>query len=218
MKRKLTNGAKNPRPTKRATKTTTTSRKRVGVGIGQELKFNDVTFNTDASTTGTVVALNHMAAGDTALTRDGNKIRMKSIQLKWTSELESLAQNAVVRVMIVYDRQPNAAAPSIATAATGPLESISVNALRRVDTVTRFKVLYDNTYSLNNTNDTAGAFQIRFDECFVKIPEDCQLASFVDGNAGAPSTGGLYLMYMSTVASGATDVSMDGRARLRFWG
>lgn len=206
------------RPIKRQQTKKPPRKKSVGVGIGQELKFHDVSFTTDATTTGVVVALNHMAAGDTALLRDGNKIRMKSIQLKWTSQLESIAANAVCRFMIVYDRQPNGVAPTIATATTGPLESISVVSMRQVASSTRFKVLYDHVFALNNTSDTAGAFQIRNDECFIKIPEEAQFASFVDGNAGAPQTGGLYLMYMSTLAAGASDVDIEGRARLRFWG
>lgn len=210
------------RPTKRARTLPPPVKRRTsaigGVALKPELKYNDVSFNADVTTTGSVVALNQMAAGDTALLRDGNKIKMKSIQLKWTFELEAVSQNVVGRWMIVYDRQPNLANPTIATAGTGPLDTIAVNSLRQVATTSRFKVLYDKVLVLNSTTTTATALQITYEECFVKIPEDCAMTQFADGAAGAPQTGGLYLMFFGNVAAGVTDANCLGQARLRFWG
>jgi len=189
-----------------------------GVGLAPEKKYNDVTFNADATTTGSIVALNQMAAGDTALLRDGNKILMKSIQLRFTTELESLAQNAVCRFMIVYDKQTNLVNPTIAGAGTGPLDSIAPTSLRQIATTSRFKILKDMTFAINSTSNTAGALQIQYHDAYVKIPNDCQFCQFADGAAGAPNSGGLYLMFFSNIAAGATDVNVVGQARLRFFG
>jgi hypothetical protein len=219
MKRKQGPSKEKPTLKKQKTSGFFTPRTRLtGVGLKPELKFNDSSFNADATTTGSVVALNQMAAGDTALLRDGNRIKMKSIQLKFTLELEAITQNAVCRFLIVYDRNTNLTNPTIATAGTGPLDTITVQSLRQVATVSRFKVLYDKSFALNSTSDTATALQIQFEEVFVKIPLDCQDTAFADGAAGAPISGGLYLMFFSNIAAGATDVNVAGQARLRFWG
>jgi hypothetical protein len=207
------------RPAKRPAKARAPARRRsVGVGLAPELKFNDVAFVTDATTTGAVVALNQMAAGDTALLRDGNKIRMKSIQLRFTLQNESVTVNNIVRMMIVLDRQPNAANPTIATAGTGPLDTITIQSLRQVATVSRFKVLWEGIYTLNNENDTATCLKIVHDEVFIPIKDKDQLTVFADGASGPPINGGLYLMYFGNTAAGVTDVDVLGQARLRFWG
>lgn len=221
MKRKpLTSLAGNqPAAKKRKLTQTMTRRKTISlVGVAPELKFNDVAFVTDATTTGSVVSLNNFAAGDTNLLRDGNRIKMKSIQLRFTLENEALNQNNAVRMMIVYDKQTNLTAPTIATAGTGPLDTITIQSLRQVATVSRFKILCDRVYVINSTSDTAGALQIIHDEIFVKIPLDSQDVAYGSGGATEPVSGGLYLMYFGNVAAGAGDVNVLGQARLRFWG
>lgn len=45
--------------------------KKPSVSLAPELKYNDTAFNTDATTSGAVIALSTFAAGDTALLRDG---------------------------------------------------------------------------------------------------------------------------------------------------
>jgi len=210
--------ASQPAPKRRKLATTQTIRRTKPSVLSPELKFNDNAFATDATTTGAITALNQMAAGDTALLRDGNKILMKSIQLRFTLENEALNQNNAVRMLVVYDKNANLGTASIATAGTGPLDSITIQSLRQVATMSRFKVLSDKVYVLNSTSDTAGALQIIHDELFIKIPKDCQLTAFADGVSGAPITGHLLLMYFGNVAAGAGDVNVLGQARLRFWG
>lgn len=219
MKRKLSSTAKKPKPALKRQKTLVIQAVPVRAsGLKAELKFNDASFSTDATTTGAITALNNMAAGDTALLRDGNRIKMKSIQLRFTLENEAQNQNNAVRMMIVYDRNANLSTASIATAGTGPLDTITIQSLRQVATVSRFKVLWDKVYVLNSQSDTAGALCITHDEVFIKIPSDCQDTAFADGTAAAPISGNLLLMYFGNVAAGAGDVNVLGQARLRYWG
>lgn len=208
---------KGPAPKRRKVAGTKTFKPK-NVVLAPELKYNDAAFAADATTTGAIVALNNMAAGDTALLRDGNKILMKTIQLRFTIENEANNQNNAVRMLIVYDKQPNLAAATIAGAGTGPLDTITIQSLRQVATTSRFKVLMDRVYVINSTSDTAGALQIMHDEAYIKIPSDCQLTQFADGAAGAPQTGNLLLMYFGNVAAGAADTNVLGQARLRFIG
>lgn len=210
------------RPKKRAATSKTggrvAARRSAGVALAPELKYNDNSFTVDATTTGAIVALNQMAAGDTALLRDGNKILCKSVQLRFYMQLEDASVNAIVRMIVVWDRQPNLTTPSIATAGTGPLDTITIQSLRQVATASRFRVLSDKVYVLNQKNDTATSRQIIHDELYMKVPEECQLTSFADGTSANPISGGLYLMYFSNIAAGAADVDVFGQARVRFLG
>jgi len=208
----------NKRPTKRRATAPPRRRTTRSVALAPELKFNDNNFSTDATTTGAVIAMNSFAAGDTAFLRDGNKISMKSVELRYTIELEAATTNALVRALVVYDRQTNGGTPTIATATTGPLDSISIASLRQVASMSRFKVLSDKTYALNQQNDTATTLQIMADHTYIKLPSDCQMSSYADGSASSPISGGLYLMYFSNIAAGAADVNFNGNFRVRYWG
>lgn len=196
-------------------KQTFKSTKRQNVLLGAEKKFFDTSSVTDASTTVTVVNLNNMAAGDTALTRDGNKILCKSCQFRITLENESLAQNTIVRFVLVHDKNANGVAPTGAQVFEG---TPNVYSMKSVANASRFITLWDETIVLNNSSDTAGAFQKGYIEKYISIPQHLQLSMYADGTAVVPTSGSLSLLYLSDVASGATDVNIIDNNRLRFVG
>jgi len=189
------------------------SYKRQNASLSLELKYNDTAFNTDATTTGAVIALSTFAAGDTALTRDGNKIDVKSIELRIRLELEAVTTNAVCRFVLVRDKQPNYAASPLATAGLF-LDTISPESLRAIAVLSRYDVLMDKTVSLN---EGSGAVQKMFFKKYIKI-RDNSITTFPDGTATIPSTNSYNLFYLSDVAAGATDVNVFGQCRLRFVG
>lgn len=193
-------------------------KKKASVTLAAEKKFNDVAFATDATTTGTIVALNTIAAGDTALLRDGNKILCKTLYIKCNYVLEDISQSALMRFMLVVDKNANVAAPTIAGSTTGPLESIAIQAQRQIASISRFHILMDEVIVLNQQGGTGAGKTKGYFERFVKIPENLQLTQFFDGSASVPVSNGLSLMYFSDVAAGATDVDVAGTVRLRFIG
>lgn len=196
----------------------TAARKKSTLLLEPELKFNDVAFTTDATTTGTIVPLNQMATGDTALLRDGNKILTKSVLLRIAIEQEAVAQNLLIRFLIVLDKAPNGVDPTIATAGSGPLDTITIQSLRRVDTISRFKILKDWVVEVNAANDTATSLTQIFTDAYIKLRDDSQITQFVGATSAAPMTNGLYLMYFSNVAAGVTDANITGQSRVRFLG
>lgn len=200
---------------KKGKQTVQRRKKTQNVLLAAEKKFFDSSSVTDASTTVTVVNLNNMAAGDTALTRDGNKILCKSLQFRISLENESLAQNTIVRFCLVHDKNANGVAPTGAQVFEG---TPNVYSMKNISNASRFVTLWDEVIVLNNTSDTAGAFQKGYIEKFVIIPEKLQLAAFADGTAVVPTSGSLSLLYLSDVASGATDVNVIDSNRLRFVG
>lgn len=188
------------------------------VALAPEKKYFDTSFNGDASTTGTIVSLNSIGAGDTVLLRDGNKILCKSLNVRIALQNESLTISSIVRVIIVIDKNANTAAPTAATAGSGILESIAVESQRRIDSISRFHCLMDETVVINAQSGTGGAESKAFIERFIAIPEAFQLSQFLDGSAGVPVSNSITMLYLSDQASGLSDVNVNGTVRLRFVG
>lgn len=178
----------------------------------QEIKYFDVSFATDASTTPAVGALNAVAAGDTNLLRDGNKIAMKALGIRFSMTNESIAQNVKTRVVIVLDHNANGASP----AWTDVFDAATIESQRKVSNMSRFEILMDKVVVLNASTSTAGAFQKGFFKKYIKMPN--VIASYADGTGNSPITNALSIMYISDVASGLTDQDVTGTTRLYFHG
>lgn len=187
----------------------------VGVSLAPELKYHDTSFNTDATTTGTIVSLSSVAAGDTALLRDGNKISVRSFELRIALENEALSQNTIARFLLVRDRNANASA---ITGVNLVLDTVTPQSLRLIPNLSRYDVLMDKTIVINNTSDTANCYQKAFFKKYVKIPTEDSLICYADGSAGVPITNSYSLLYLSDVASGVTDLNVLGQCRMRFVG
>lgn len=194
--------------------------RRGAVSLPEELKFNDVSFNTDATTTETVVDLNNFAAGDTVNLRDGNKTIQRSIELRVKLELEAITQNVVCRFVVVHDKNANAAAPTFSgSILTSVFDAATPQALRQISTLSRFTILMDKVVVVNQSASNAGGLQKAFFKKYIKIGNpDCQLASYGANTASIPMSGSLTLLYISDVAAGTTDINVSGTARLRFVG
>lgn len=220
MKRKGT-GLKE-KPTLKRQRTTfliTPTRTRKLSSIPDEKKYNDVAITTDASTTETVVALTTIAAGDTALLRDGNKIICKSIELRINMANEAVTQSNTVRFVVVKSMQSNAAAPTWFTGAAGQdvFDASTVTARRAVETASRYRILMDETIVVNQMTGVAASAPTQ--AYFHKfIPLKNEMTTYATGAATIPITNAFYLMYVGSTASGATDLDIAGTARLRFVG
>jgi len=205
------------RPYKRPRLATPAVKRKQNTSLTQELKYNDVTFNTDATTTGTMVALTTFASGDTALLRDGNKILVRSFELRVKCELESITANATLRFCLVRDKNSNMAQAPLATA-TGFLDTITPESLRTVGFMSRYDVLMDKTFALNQSASNAAGFQKLFFKKYIKVPQSDALVSFGDGTASIPVSNSYTLLYFSDLASGVADVNILGTCRMRFVG
>ena len=179
--------------------------------LAPELKYLDTAFSTDATTTGAVISLSTLATGNTVLTRDGNKIVPKSFELRIRLELEAITQNAVIRFVLVRDRQANQVA---VPAFNNVYDSITPESLRVIANLSRYDILMDKTVTMNTES---GAVQKMFFKKYVKVKGDV-VTSYVDNTAAVPVTNGYSLLYISDVAAGATDVNVFGQCRMRFVG
>lgn len=98
---------------------------------------NTITF---AQTTSNLFLLNGCDDGATATTRVGRRITMTSMELRWSGSFAATtAGTSPLRMLVVYDKQTNAAAP----AATDVVVVDSLNSMMQLSNSRRFQVLAD---------------------------------------------------------------------------
>lgn len=176
-----------------------------------ERKFLDTALTADATTTASINAVNVMVVGTGANTRIGRRILMKSLQIRCQIEREDPATTTAqhVRMMVVYDRQSNGAAPAV----TDILDTSAVQSLRNMANVGRFFMLSDEFVEITAAQ---GGNQYFIYNKFLKF----NLPVYYNaGNAGTiadVSTGGLFVIYLGSQAAGVDDINVTGSARLRF--
>ncbi|MFQ0997896.1 hypothetical protein [Gilliamella sp. CG33] len=118
-----------------------------------ELKFHDVGFS-DAviAATGAIIedSVLTIAQGTTESTRIGRKVRVKSINWRFTLQLPTTATPAEtadsIRIILYLDKQANGATATV----TGILETAAFNAYRNLANTGRFVILMDRFYALNS--------------------------------------------------------------------
>lgn len=121
----------------------------------EELKYFDVYYNTTADTSGNVTILNAMAQGNTQITRIGNEISCTSVQFRGTiyQNVDASLGGTEVRLMVLWDRQPNSADPTIAGLNNGILNNVTVTNLMlspyTYENQDRYRILYDKRFIIN---------------------------------------------------------------------
>ncbi len=188
----------------------------------QELKFEDNTFDSldvdDASTTGSIVLLNGIAAGTANFNRIGKRLSMRSLWIQLVVErgLTSTANTDYVRLMIVLDKQANQAAPivtEILQLDTPVAPVVDMWAPLNLNNTNRFSVLWETRVALYNN-----FIQGRIVRKYLRLSQ-----TVVFDNSGALvadiSTNTLWLVAIgSALSGGGQQPQLNGKIRLRFVG
>lgn len=183
-------------------------------GRGPELKTIDVTAFAAFATAGAVALLNGVATGSDYNTRVGRKIRMKSLLFKFSPYINAAVPNGdVIRVMIVYDNQSNAAAPTVANI----LQQAQWDSPINLDNRDRFKVIVDKFLPIDAFNYAAGAittgsFTPATINEYRKLNMDSQFSG-TGATIASINTGSVYLLTISQNGSG---VGYYYNSRIRF--
>lgn len=173
---------------------------------GRELKTIDTTTACEFSTTGTIALINGVAQGTDFTTRVGRKFNMRSILLRARIGVGGTATASVWRMMLVYDKQANAAAPAI----TDILDSINTTSNNNLANRERFIVIMDKLGYV----EAAGRSQIPF-----KKYKRCALEVTNGGTGntvGSIVTGSLWLVTTGQLVTGATAPVATVQTRIRF--
>lgn len=179
-----------------------------------EKKFVDVGVATYAlDTTGTVTLLNGCADGSTVNTRIGRKTCIKSVQVRgvllpqdaWASGAQ--CDPCLARVMLVWDKQANGAAFTIANL----LSAATAASFNNLDNRERFVVLMDKHFAFGMwaLSTAAGAAFAAVDKTvaivnkYKRMPKDAfTIFSGTGATIASINTGALFLVTIGTNAAG----------------
>jgi len=114
--------------------------------INVEKRYFDVdgTAGTSVSSSGTVIPLSQIAAGNDVNNRSGNSILAKTIYMRLECAIHASASQTSVRVMIVKDMMNTGSTPAV----TDILQSAGTLLPLNVDNTSRWQVLLDKVYTL----------------------------------------------------------------------
>jgi len=175
-----------------------------------ELKSVDTAISQVQDTTGAVTLLNGIARGDDINERSGRQVTLKSIQMKvFSTATSGTGIDQIQRIMVIYDRQTNAAALTIAQV----LNSASPMSQRNLENRARFTILYDKTFPINADGESGSK---RYFSWYRKLNHPVTFNSGDAGTVADITTGSLYFLTVGTVAPGATAGSTNGTFRVRY--
>lgn len=177
-----------------------------------EWKAKDSAVTPDCNTTPVFTLLNGIARGDDINERTGRQIRMKSILVNANVTVTaSTGIDQTARVIIFYDRQTNAAAPS--GGVTDVLLANDVSSVSNLENRNRFQILYDRKFLLNASGEPGSTRAIKWYRK-LNLP-----VTFNAGDAATVAditTGSLYMLTLGSIASGNTDAGLFGYVRVRY--
>lgn len=144
--------------------------------------------------------------------RVGRKILIKSVYIRGRIALAASDANALIdapsqlgRIILLWDKQPNGALPSVSDILTSATATAQFN----INSRDRFKILKDKQWAFGYYNRSTTATQtyaVADNVCFpIKIYKKLNLETIFNGSAGTIadiSSGSLVLFFIGTEASG----------------
>lgn len=170
---------------------------------------------TYAGVAGQLTLLNGMVYGGTAGQHIGRSVTLRSIAFNTALGFTSTGGAPILRVLIVYDRQPNGAAPAV----TDILYANDPSAPMNLNNSKRFKVLHD--WRPDEINPTAGAgisgpaVQHSF---YRKLQLPMEFNTGSTGTIADITTGSIYALTFCTKMDAGAAVTLNHftTARVRF--
>ena len=171
--------------------------------INVEKKLHSLTASINPSSTGTITHVTQIAQGDGQGNREGNSIKTTYFGFRGRCSLNASASNTFLRVMLIRDTQQQS---DTTPAISDVLENVSVSSFLNPETLGRYTVLFDQTYSLESAGST-GSRTIEFNK---------KLNSHVRFNgsaAGDIQKGGLFLIFLSDHPTNTPGLAYEARLR-----
>lgn len=189
--------------------------------INSEKKFHDTSINYNPDVNASITCLTNMSQGSTEVTRTGNTVALKSLELRGWLKWDDTTANGImeyVRVALVVDYNNNAGTPPTYTDIW--LNSDPHVNFRNMDNRRRFKVLMDKVYSAD------GQKHIRLVEKFkrFKMKKDkhgnptVSTKVYFDGSTGNDYTKNhIFLVIMGSSATAQTASATSFVSRIRYY-
>ena len=175
-----------------------------------ELKSVDTLVSLAADSTTAVKLLNGIPRGDEISERIGRQVTLKSIEMRLRSKVTAgTGVDQEHRIIVVYDRQTNAAACSVADV----LASSNVLYPRNLENRRRFRILFDRIVQLNASAESGSHKIIKW---YRRLNHPVTFNAGDAGTVADITTGSLYCLVIGSEAAGATAGTVSGRVRVRF--
>lgn len=203
-----------------------------------EKKSVDTAIGATPGTTGTFWLLNGLQEGASVYQRVGRRVRMKSLhflaRLSINGTDRPQFQDDLIRIIVVYDRQPNGAAPVMADLLLDYSQSgaTTTDAMSGLNTnnADRFRVLADIRLPLIDTSSNATAVPVE-PVTASAICQDLELNinRFINlqgleahykastGAVGDLASGALFAFACNNNATTVCPYTLNARARLRYY-
>lgn len=167
-------------------------------------------------TTGTVTLLNTVPQGAAVTQRVGKKIQLNSLQFRGAMQNGSAAAGNDVAFMIVYDKRPTGALPSI----TDVLNSVAPTAMNNDANAGRFRILKRvDEVLIGNLTAAANYTEAAIKSCDYWLSLKGLTTTYKAAGTGAIADiekGALYMITVGGTAAGTSAASLFGAFRVRF--
>ncbi len=166
--------------------------------LAGEKRFIDVASGTLQPTTAAVFTLlNGVASGDQAETRSGDQVAWDSLYLRFSANAYTANDNSLIRIMIVYDKQPNLAIFTMTNLLKVTTAILNINSPLDLDQSFRFKVILDKVIKIQN-NSAGNVFFKKFINLSPLQTRYKDAGSVIT----SISTGSIYMLVFGDVALG----------------
>lgn len=183
----------------------------VGAGMGEKKNIDVVNLTSITAGSGAAALkhLNPLAPGTSATTRIGRRVKMHSLLIKWQGSLGPTSAGASpLRLLVVYDKQANGAAP----AATDVLTSDAIASGMNLSNSRRFIILCNEEISCVGTQGP----QSFMTERFIKMNLDVEFNTGVAGDITDIQTGSVYSLIYQNGNIITAGIGMECFTRIRF--
>lgn len=180
----------------------------------EELKYLDINSTTYAcGTTGLVTLINGIAAGNTAITREGRQCWWKSVAVQGSiGAADATTKACRADVYVIFDKQPGAAVPAV----TDILVQAMAGSPMNLDYRERFVTLAHQTFVIGGLTADATALTPTIHS--VQINKSLNMRTTFKGDANAIgdiATGAIYLLTVGDQAD-ASGALLRASIRFRF--
>jgi len=165
-----------------------------------EFKAVDATATATPSVAGVLALVNGIARGDDISERTGREVLMRSVQQSFRIYWTANGVDQTLRVLLVYDRQTNAAALTFAQV----LAATNVVSPRNLENRKRFKILMDKRIDVNGLSASDPGQTSRSFQFYRRLRHPVTFNSGDAGTVADITTGSLYLMFLTTTDNNMT--------------
>lgn len=177
----------------------------------EDLKNFDVLSTLAPTTTGTFSCLNAMAQGTTKITRVANMISATSVQLRGRITVDAAATfSPIVRIVIFWDQQANAGAPTTALLFDAGVITPLVSSPYNHDNSKRFKILYDKRFVVEG-QPALTSLNSKLMEKYIKLSRNTKYNTTGGATFADITTNSLWLFAVSNDATNSPAVVIGSR-------